>query len=131
MDAHSPQQPRDHRVETLISNLLRGGVVASAVVVLVGGFYYLIVHGMELPHYHVFRGEPSDLCSVSGILRDVLELRSRGVIQLGLLLLMATPVMRVVVSGIVFALQRDKTYVSVALIVLAGLTYSLFGGRFY
>jgi uncharacterized membrane protein len=50
-------------------------------------------------------------------------------IQLGLLLLIATPVARVAFSVAVFAMQRDRLYVVVALIVLAVLMYSLTGGR--
>jgi len=50
-------------------------------------------------------------------------------IQLGLLLLIATPVARVAFSVVAFAMQRDRLYVAVALIVLAVLMYSLMGGR--
>lgn len=60
---------------------------------------------------------------------DALSFRSRGVIQLGLLLLIATPVARVVFSVFAFALQQDRTYVIVTLIVLAVLIYSLAGGH--
>jgi uncharacterized membrane protein len=74
-------------------------------------------------------GEPVDLRSVSGIVRDALALRERGLIQLGLLLLIATPVARVAFSVAAFAMQRDRLYVVVALIVLAVLMYSLMGGR--
>jgi uncharacterized membrane protein len=131
MDTGRPEdESQERRVETLIGNLLRGGVLASAVVVLLGGVFYLAADGTGEPHYQLFRGERSELRSVPGVIRDALQLRSRGVMQLGLLLLMATPVMRVIVAGIAFALQRDKTYVAVALIVLASLTYSLFGGYF-
>jgi uncharacterized membrane protein len=67
---------------------------------------------------------------VSGILTDTLCLRSRGVMQLGFLLLIATPVLRVIIALVGFARQRDRTYVLVSLIVLAALMYSLLGGRF-
>jgi uncharacterized membrane protein len=51
-----------------------------------------------------------------------------AVIQFGLLLLIATPVARVVFSAIAFAVERDKLYVAFTLTVLAILTYSLMGG---
>lgn len=59
---------------------------------------------------------------------DALELRSRGIIQLGLLLLLATPVARVAFSIYAFAHQRDLTYVFITSIVLAILLYSLASG---
>ena len=118
----------DEQMEQIVGNLLRIGVVIAALVVLAGGVLYLIRFGGTLPNYAVFRGEPTDLRSVSGIIRDVLPLHSRGVIQLGLLLLIATPVARVAFSILAFALQRDRTYVVVTLIVLGVLIYSLTGG---
>jgi uncharacterized membrane protein len=96
--------------------------------VIVGGVSYLIKYGVTTPDYRVFHGEPADLRSISGILTDVLELRSRGMIQLGLLLLAATPVARVAFSVFAFAQQRDLTYVIVTLIVLAVRLYSFVSG---
>jgi uncharacterized membrane protein len=118
----------DQQVEQIVGNLLRTGVAAAAAVVLAGGIFYLIRLGGTLPDYAVFRGEPADLRSVSGIVKDALSLHTRGVIQFGLLLLIATPVARVVFSVLAFALQRDRTYVMVTLIVFAVLMYSLIGG---
>jgi len=74
-------------------------------------------------------GEPTDLRSVSGIVKDALAFRGRGLIQLGLLVLIATPVARVAFSVAAFAMQRDRLYVVVALIVLAVLMCSLTGAR--
>ncbi len=75
----------------------------------------------------VFRGEPSDLRSVGSILRDALALRGRGIIQLGLLVLIATPVARVGFSIFGFAEEHDRMYVVVGSIVLLVLAYSLIG----
>jgi uncharacterized membrane protein len=125
----SPKQPwTDQRVEEIVGNLLRGGVIVAAIVVLAGGFVYLVRYGGTTPDYRVFHGEPADLRSVSGIVTDALELRSRGIIQLGLLLLVATPVARVVFSIFAFAHQHDLTYVIITSIVLAILLYSLASG---
>jgi uncharacterized membrane protein len=117
----------DERVEQVVGNLLRAGVILAAAVVLIGGVMYLFEHGTEkVPDRHQFRGMPADLRSPRRILADALELKSVGVIQLGLLLLIATPVARVIFSVFAFALQRDFTYVLITLIVLAVLLYSLF-----
>ncbi len=118
----------DEQMNRIISVLLRSGVLISALVVLVGGIFYLIRYGAALPEYGVFRGEPADLRSLSGIVKDVLSFKRRGIIQFGLLLLIATPVARVAFSLLAFALQRDRTYVVVTLIVLTVLLYSLAGG---
>ena len=118
----------DKQMDRIISVLLRSGVLISAFVVLLGGIFYLIRYGAALPQYGVFRGEPADLRNVSGIVKDVLAFDSRGMIQFGLLLLVATPVARVAFSIFAFSLQRDCTYVIVTLIVLGVLLYSLAGG---
>lgn len=118
----------DQRVEVIIGNLLRAGVVVAAAVVLVGAAVYLVRHGSAAPHYAVFQGEPTDLRTPSGVIADAVAMRGRGIIQLGLLLLLATPVARVAFSVFAFAMERDVLYVVVTLIVLAVLAFSLAGG---
>lgn len=118
----------DERLARWIGNLLRLGVATAAVVVLLGGALYLARHGREVPSYHVFRGEPSQFRSVGGILGSITQLSGRGIIQLGLLLLIATPIARVAFAALGFAMERDRTYVVVSLIVLATLLFSLAGG---
>jgi uncharacterized membrane protein len=117
----------DQQIDDIIGNLLRIGVLSSALVVLFGGIVYLARHGLALPEYRVFRGEPSDLCHLVGIAKDAWSFQGRGLIQFGLVLLIATPIVRVAFTCAAFALQRDKTYVIVTLIVLALLTYSFLG----
>jgi len=119
----------DEQVEQILGNLLRGGVILAAGVVAVGGVLYLMRYGANSPNYHVFHGEPADLRGLSGILTDVMSLHRRALIQLGLLLLIATPIARVIFSVFAFAKQRDYTYVIVTLIVLGVLIYSLFGTK--
>jgi uncharacterized membrane protein len=55
--------------------------------------------------------------------------QGRGIIQLGLLFLIATPVARVVFSIFAFSVQRDRLYVVVTLTVLAILMFSLTGAQ--
>jgi len=118
----------DQQVEQMIGSLLRVGLMIATAVVVAGAALYLFRHGSEPPNYRAFRGEPADLRSIGGIVRDSLQERGRGLIQLGLVLLLATPVARVAFSVIAFALQRDWFYVTVTLIVLAVLLYSIVGG---
>jgi uncharacterized membrane protein len=119
----------DERVEQVIGNLLRFGVLTAAAVVLIGGILYLCEHGLAVPDHRTFHGEPADLRSPVGIVQDALVGDSRGLIQFGLLLLIATPVARVVFSVFAFAREHDAVYVVVTLIVLAVLLFSLFNSH--
>lgn len=127
--AQLEQRLSDEQIEEFLGNVLRIGVIIAGAVVLVGGILYTWRYGNVTPNYRFFRGEPEDLRTVTGILRDVLMLRSRGLIQLGLLLLIATPIARVLFAFFAFMLQRDRIYIVVTLIVLAVLAYSLAGGH--
>ena len=117
----------DDRVDRMIGTLLRAGVLLAAAVVLVSGAWFLFLSGAAVPDYHVFRSEPADLRSVGGILSGALHARPLCVIQFGLLLLIATPIVRVGFSVLAFALQRDRMYAAITLVVLAVLLGSLFG----
>ena len=117
----------DERLEGLLGNVLRWGVIVAAAVVLLGAVVFLVRHAAAPPVYHAFRGEPSDLKTIPGIWGDVVRGSGRGLIQLGLLLLIATPVTRVLLSLAVFAAQRDTRYVAITLVVLTVLLYSVFG----
>jgi uncharacterized membrane protein len=117
----------DRKMDEIIGAMLRYGVMLSASVVAAGGIWYLIQYGTTPPGYHVFRGEPEYLRHLRGIVSGVPGFHCRRVMQLGLLLLIATPVARVAFSVVAFALQRDRAYVVITLIVLAVLLFSLTG----
>ena len=118
----------DEQFDAVLARVLRAGVLLSATVVACGGVVFLARHGFQRPEYQVFRGEPSTLRSIGGIVSDAVTLSGGGLIQLGLLLLIATPIARVVFSVIGFARQRDWLYVLITLAVLIFLTYSLTHG---
>jgi uncharacterized membrane protein len=117
----------DRRVESIVGNLLRVGVILAGCVVLAGGMIFLVRYGTEAAHYRVFVGEPSDLRSLRGIIHGALALRGRAIIQLGLLLLIATPIARVAFATFGFAEEKDWMYVLFTGIVLLVLLYSLVG----
>jgi uncharacterized membrane protein len=118
----------DKRMDETIGRLLQAGVILSAMFVLAGGVVYLARHPEPVMDYRVFQGEPEELRTVSGIVHEASTFRGRGLIQFGLLILIATPITRVAFSALAFLYQRDWTYVVVTLIVLGLLVYSLFGG---
>ena len=71
-----------------------------------------------------------ELRTLNGILRDATARRGQGLIQLGVLMLVATPIARVAFSIFAFARQRDYLYVSLSLIVFTLLMYSFVGGLY-
>jgi uncharacterized membrane protein len=115
----------DRNLETAIGTLLRVGVLLAAAVVTIGGLLYLAQHYSQHVSYRTFETGGSDMRTISGIVRSAAHLQSEGLIQFGLLLLIATPIARVAFAAIGFALERDRLYVAVSLIVLAILAFSL------
>jgi uncharacterized membrane protein len=118
----------DESVEVVIGNLLRCGVLLAAAIVLAGGAIFLARHGQTVTSYAVFHGEPYNLRHLGEIVAGAFALQGRSVIQLGLLLLIATPVARVAFSVVAFLIEGDLMYVGFTLIVLAVLLSSLFAG---
>lgn len=107
--------------------MLRFGVLTAAVVAAAGGALFLTQHGGESVQYAVFRGEPTELSSLVGILRGAWHLEARALTQLGLVLLIATPVARVALSLVGFLMERDRKYQIITLVVLLILLGSLVG----
>ncbi|MBV9265420.1 MAG: DUF1634 domain-containing protein [Acidobacteriaceae bacterium] len=118
----------DASIENVISVLLRTGVLLSASFVLGGGIYFLFRHAGEHVDYKTFHGQPAVDRFLHQIVLAAFHLRARSIIQFGIILLIATPVFRVVVSLLGFAFERDRAYVLITAIVLAILLYSLIGG---
>jgi uncharacterized membrane protein len=119
--------PQELAMEQVIGRVLQAGVVLAAAVVLVGAIMLLVQHGSTPPDFHAFAGEPEGLRSLGGILSGSLALDAAAVVQLGLVLLIATPVLRVALTLVGFAVQRDRLYVAVTAIVLAILLWSIVG----
>lgn len=117
----------DQKLGLWISNLLRYGVWIASITVSLGGILYLIRHGLEPVDYQIFHGEPAAFCNPSGIINAVLAGRGQGVIQLGLLILIATPILRVLFSLLFFVQKRDLKYILITALVMGGLIYSLLG----
>ena len=115
----------DYDIEAVMGRLLITGVIISGTLILIGGIYYLIQHGFAIPHFKTFRGEPSNLRSVKQIFTGVAHFDSLSIIQLGLLLLIATPIARVIFAVIGFFIEKDFMYVVISLIVLAIIAYSI------
>lgn len=119
----------DHAVEQLVGRLLQIGVAVAALVVIVGGVILLSQHGAEIPNYSTFRGEPESIRTLYGVVHGLAAADARSIIQFGLLLLIATPILRVAFTWVAFLLQRDWVYVGVTTVVLALLLFGLISGH--
>jgi uncharacterized membrane protein len=122
-------QVSEHRIHHTMTAVLRMLTVAAGIVILLGGIVLLVRHGDRLTAFQTFAGEPASLRSVSHITADALHGHALATIQFGILLLIATPVIRVLFVGIGYAVERDWLYVAIALIVLAVLGASLIGHK--
>lgn len=115
----------DSVIDRRIGVLLRSGMLISAFVVLIGGVLFLIHSGGMVPNYHVFHGVPENLKSIAQIASGAFHFQPLAIIQFGLLLLIATPVSRVIFSIVAFALEKDFLYVAISGIVFCVLMYSI------
>ncbi len=116
----------DEKLELAVGRTLQAGVLLAATVVLIGAILYLI-HAPVGPRtdYSHFHPVAHHLRTPGGIWQGVMHGDAASVIQLGLLLLVATPVVRVMLAGVGFLLEKDQLYVWVSAVVLAVLLYSL------
>jgi uncharacterized membrane protein len=118
-------RPTDHDLDLSVAGMLRFGVTLAACVVLAGGVLYLKHPWRPIPDYSHFHPASDSLRSIGGVVVGAFHLEPRHLIQLGLLLLIATPFARVVYCVWGFARQRDRLYVAISGTVLAVLLYSL------
>lgn len=113
----------DRGIDILISHILRGGVIASSILCAFGGLFMLLQAGNR-----PFNATENDeqLRSIPGILSLAVQGQPDGIVQLGVVVLLSTPFLRVLFAGIAFLKARDYVYVAIASAVLVGLAYSLF-----
>lgn len=129
-DTIYPATERDEAaIEQLIGRLLQIGVLVAAAVVLVGAAVLLARHGHAVADFHAFAGDRSPLTTLSGIARGAMAGSAQAIVQLGLVLLIATPVARVALTLVAFAMQRDRLYIAITALVLALLLYGLVWGK--
>ena len=124
---------RVRAAELWISVLLRTGVVTSLTVVVAGVLLSFFHH----PSYISSAAELQRLtrpgAAFPHTVRDVVsalrDLQGRAVIMVGLLLLIATPVLRVAVSILTFVYERDWVFVAITSTVLLLLLASFLLGK--
>ena len=104
-------------IEQRMAALLRGGMLAALAIMCSGAVWYLAIHGADRVDYRGFHSTP------------ILSSDGRGLMQLGIIILVATPIARVAFSVAAFARARDRAYAAATAIVLCTLLYSLLGGH--
>jgi uncharacterized membrane protein len=132
MSTAQPEEPIT-RGELVISYLLRGGVVLSLVTIL-AGVGLMFAHHPEYWHTgedleHLTKIGATFPHTLSEVAKGLREGRGQAVVCVGLLLLIATPILRVVVSIVMFAAERDYGFVAITTVVLAILVLSFFLGK--
>ncbi len=133
MPAPTPAEAKTRRVELLISALLRTGVLVSLILIFAGTVLSFIHH----PDYASSQAELARLTgpgaafphTIPEVADGIGQLRGRAFVAAGLLVLIATPVMRVAVSIVGFIYQSDRTFVVITSIVLAILLLSFLVGK--
>ena len=110
----------------LISKLMVGIIFISSFIMLIGGIIYLIHHGQDTANFQKFQGEPVSYTSFMGIWKSAFSLSSRGIMELGLLLMVFGQAIRVLLTLILFALEKDRVFILISLFILIIMIYSLF-----
>jgi uncharacterized membrane protein len=118
---------KERRLAREVGGILRLGVILSSAVIVLGLVPFLAREGARHADYHVFRGEPAVFRTVPDVLAYAARAHPRGIMQLGVLLLIATPFARVALCLVEFARERDRLYIGVTLVVLLTLSWGLFG----
>lgn len=112
-------------VELYIGKLLRYGVILSCIITTLGGLVYLYQHQGVLPDYtptpsdQPFTGVADYLREFTTIFPHALAFDGAAIIQVGVIALIATPILRVAFSAIAFLIEKDYMYVVITLIVLS------------
>ncbi|UOE48263.1 DUF1634 domain-containing protein [Mucilaginibacter sp. SMC90] len=120
---------KDTDMQAVIGWILRAGVLVSMSVIFIGGVIYLYRHGQTHVDYSKFVGVPDFVSNPGGIIHGIFNLRGRAIIQAGVILLIATPVIRVLFSAIGFIMEKDFLYTAITVLVLLIILASMISGH--
>ena len=120
---------KDTDMQSVIGWVLRIGVIVSISIVFLGGIIFLYRHGHEIADHKKFVGIPDFIRTPGGIIDGVIGIRGQAIIQFGIILLIATPILRVIFSTIGFVLEKDRLYICISLLVLLIIFISTISGH--
>ena len=117
----------DEQMEILMGRILQTGVLLASSVVLIGGVMYLIANWSATPRYRTFEPGPNKVALLhpGALMTGIAHGEASAVIQLGMLLLIGTPVARVLCAVVGFSIEKDRLYVWVSAAVLLILIWSM------
>ncbi len=115
-------------MELAIGYMLRVGVLTACAICLVGGVLYIMCYGGTQADFSTFEGAPPMYRSLSGIWMGLKALEPLAIVQTGVVVLLATPVLRVLFSIFAFLFERDYLYVVITCIVFAIILLNMLGG---
>jgi uncharacterized membrane protein len=125
-------EPGGHSMELWVSYTLRIGVSIAALVILSGVILYVIQgssgagHLQSLDDLKPGRNNTIDV-SWTSIGNGLQDFESIAIIQLGLLILLLTPVTRVALTLLLFIRTRDRIFALITAVVLTILLLGFFG----
>ncbi|KQR65223.1 DUF1634 domain-containing protein [Pedobacter sp. Leaf176] len=128
MSSTEKRNLNDKDIQVILGTLLRAGVIISMSIVLIGGAIFLVHNQGGITDYKVFKPELSNFSSIAAIFKGVLTFQGDAIIQFGILMLIFTPIARIVFAVFSFLIERDYLYVLIGFIILAIITISLNGG---
>jgi len=120
---------KDRDIQLLIGQVLKAGTVISMSVVFFGGIFYMYRHGHSVANYRAFSGAPDFVQHFPGIIYSAFNLKGQAIIQIGIVLLIGTPILRVAFSAVGFLLEKDYMYVGISLLVLLIIFISMINGH--
>jgi len=120
---------KDRDMQVIIGWILRAGVTVSMLIVFIGGVLFVWRHGQSIPDYGKFKGVPDFINNTSGVISGALNFKGQAIIQLGIMLLIATPILRVAFSAIGFILEKDYLYTVLTIVVLLIILASMLSGQ--
>lgn len=116
----------DKDMQLLLGTLLRVGVLISSAVILLGGIIFLTTQANEVVSFVDFKPEQTEFYSILTIFEGLKTFDGLAIIQFGVLLLIFTPIARVVFSIFSFLIEKDYMYVVIGIIVLCVIITSLY-----
>ena len=120
-------------IQQLIGNTLRWGVILACLLATIGGVYYLMEHGLDpVPDYRHFdiasAAAQTNYTTLGGLWQGILHGDAASCIQVGVIVLILTPVARVALSLFDFIVEQDWLYVAITALVLGIIVSNSLGG---
>lgn len=123
-------QQQEHKIEVSLSKLLTAGTTVAGLVMLAGiAWLVLRAPGDARPKYDHFVPTAQEGKGLGAVIQGVMSLEPHAIMLGGVMLLVLTPVARVLFTLLAFVLKKDWLYVAMTAVVLGVLAYGLLGGK--